>query len=64
MKIPIFEYYETLDRKEKKDFRLQTCSRCGLDSSQFYRRMRQDCWSTLEEKEIRSIIEENMRFGM
>lgn len=58
MKIPISEYYDSLDRKGKKEFRLKTCNRCGIDSSQFYRRMRENCWSTLEEKEIQRIITE------
>ena len=64
MKIPICEYYEALGRDERKEFRLTVCKRCGIEAYQFYRRMRENCWSTLEEKEIRNIIEENMRFGM
>ena len=64
MKIPISEYYESLDRDGKKEFRLTVCQRCGIEAHQFYRRMREDCWSSLEEKEINSIIEENMRFGL
>lgn len=61
MKIPIFEYYYSLDRDGKKALRLEVCKRCGIESYQFYRRMREGCWSPLEEKEIRCIIEEMMR---
>lgn len=64
MKIPISEYYESLDRDKKKEFRLAVCKRCGIEAHQFYRRMRENCWSALEEKEIRNIIEESMRFGL
>lgn len=64
MKILISEYYEALGRDEKKEFRLSVCKRCGIEAHQFYRRMRENCWSTLEEKEIRNIIEEDMRLGL
>lgn len=61
MEIPISEYYYSLDRDGKKALRLEVCKRCGIESYQFYRRMREGCWSPLEEKEIRCIIEEMMR---
>ena len=58
MKILISEYYETLGRDDKKEFRLSVCKRCGIEAHQFYRRMRENCWSALEEKEIQIIINE------
>ena len=58
MKILISEYYEALGRDDKKEFRLSVCKRCGIEAHQFYRRMRVNCWSALEEKEIQRIITE------
>lgn len=59
MKLPIYEYYEMLDRKAKKDFRLEVCRRCHIEAYQFYRRMKERCWSILEIQEIERIIDNN-----
>lgn len=58
MRIPIVEYYNSLVCQEKKTFRVEVCKRCSIEAYQFYRRMREDKWSHLEEKEIRNIIDE------
>ena len=56
MKLPIFDYYEMLSREEKKAFRMEVCRRCNIEAHQFYRRMRTESWSKLEEREIERIL--------
>ena len=56
MEIPIYEYYETLPRNQKKEFRMNVCRRCNIEAHQFYRRMRKRSLSALEEKEIRNFM--------
>ena len=56
MKLPIFDYYEMLGREEKKAFRMEVCRRCNIEAHQFYRRMRTESWSLLEERELERIL--------
>ena len=56
MKLPIFDYYEMLGREEKKAFRMEVCRRCNIEAHQFYRRMRTESWSKLEERELERIL--------
>ena len=58
MEIPIYEYYEMMSREDKKAFRVEVCRRCKIEAHQFYRRMRERCWSALEIQALERIIGE------
>lgn len=57
MEIPIYEYYEMMSREDKKAFRMEVCKRCRIEAHQFYRRMRERCWSALEIQALERIID-------
>ena len=56
MEIPIYEYYEMMSREGKKEFRIEVCRRCHIEAHQFYRRMRERCWSSVELQVVERII--------
>lgn len=55
--ITISDYYSSLDRKDKKLFRLAVCGTIGIEYNNFIYRLRNNKWNKLERSAITEIIQ-------
>lgn len=55
--LTIKDYYNSLDKSDKRKFRLKVCSTIGIEYSSLIYRMKKDNWTKLEREAVSNIIE-------
>lgn len=55
--LTIKDYYNSLDKSDRRKFRLKVCSTIGIEYSSLIYRMKKDNWTKLEREAVSNIIE-------
>lgn len=54
--LTIKDYYNSLDKENKRKFRLKVCSTIGIEYSSLMYRMNRNTWTKLERETVSDII--------